>query len=58
VTFKGLARSTVEGWIDCSGKLKWTEAAIQMANLDNHQGHSNGGKKEIFIRAINTACLE
>ncbi|KAG1738087.1 uncharacterized protein EDB91DRAFT_1289558 [Suillus paluster] len=50
VTFKGLARSTVKGWIDCSGKPKWTEAAIRMANLGNHQGHSNGGKKGIFMK--------
>lgn len=58
VTFKGLARSTVEGWIDRSGKPKWTEAAIWMANLGNHQGHSNGGKKGIFICANNTAGFE
>ncbi|KAG1749221.1 hypothetical protein EDB19DRAFT_1825476 [Suillus lakei] len=43
IIFKGLARSTVEGWIDCAGKPKWTEAALHMAELGNHQGHSNGG---------------
>ncbi|KAG1793282.1 uncharacterized protein HD556DRAFT_1308718 [Suillus plorans] len=43
VIFKGLARPTVEGWIDCTGKPRWTEAALCMAKLGNHQGHSNGG---------------
>lgn len=52
VIFKGLARSTVEGWIDRTGKPRWTEAALRMAELGNHQGHSNGGWKGIFVCTV------
>jgi hypothetical protein len=52
VIFKGLAHSTVEGWIDRTGKPRWTEAALCMAELGNHQGHSNGGRKGIFVRTF------
>ncbi|KAG2130967.1 uncharacterized protein EDB93DRAFT_1108194 [Suillus bovinus] len=51
-TFKGLAKSTVEGWIDHSGKPKWTEAAIRMTNLGNHQGHSNGAAEQAIIKQL------
>ncbi|KAG1778131.1 hypothetical protein EV702DRAFT_920199, partial [Suillus placidus] len=47
--FKNLAHSTVEGWIDRSGnKPQWSEAALRMAELSNHQGHSNGGQRGVF----------
>jgi hypothetical protein len=50
--FKNLARSTVEGWIDRSGnKPQWSEAALRMAELGNHQGHSNGGQRGVFVCA-------
>ncbi|KAG2748079.1 hypothetical protein P692DRAFT_20691496, partial [Suillus brevipes Sb2] len=52
VIFKGLAHSTVEGWIDRTGKPRWTEAALRMAELGNHQGHSNGGQKGIFTNYL------
>jgi hypothetical protein len=50
--FKGLARSTIEGWIDRSGKPRWTDAAVRMAELGNHQGHSKGGKRGILVRML------
>lgn len=49
IIFKGLARSTVEGWIDRVEKPRWTDAAIHMAELGNHQGHSKGGTKGILV---------
>lgn len=51
VTFAGLARTTVESWIDRSGdKPKWSDRALAMASEGYDHGLGNkGGKKGIFM---------
>lgn len=50
-SFAGLARSTVDGWIDRSGdEPKWSEKALKMAEYGHDQGQGNkGGRKGIFV---------
>lgn len=52
MTFGGLARTTVESWIDRSGdKPKWSDRALEMASEGNdHSLGSSRGKKGIFVR--------
>lgn len=52
ITFAGLSRTTVEGWIDRNeGKPKWSARALQKASDGNDPGLGNkGGRRGIFVR--------
>ncbi|KAG1826113.1 uncharacterized protein BJ212DRAFT_1295375 [Suillus subaureus] len=63
IIFKGLAQSTVKGWINHIGKPRWVHAAVHMAELGNHQGHLKGGTKGILmnypaVEQVIIKCLE
>jgi hypothetical protein len=53
-TFSALAPSTIEGWIDRKSGLRprWSDAALRRAELGNHQGHSNGGRRGVLVRVL------
>ena len=49
--FLNISHNTIDGWIDRQGaKPRWSDAALRMAELGNHQGHSKGGRKSILVR--------
>lgn len=49
--FAGLARTTVEGWIDRNGdKPGWSDRALTMAREGyDHNMENKGGRKGIFV---------
>jgi len=50
ITFAGLSRSTIEGWIDRSGKIpRWNDAMLARIERGNHQGFDHGGRKGILV---------
>ncbi|KAF8193422.1 hypothetical protein BJ912DRAFT_241100 [Pholiota molesta] len=51
VVFKGLSRTTVEGWIDRSGKVpRWTENVLRRIQQGNNPGHNKGGQRSVLSR--------
>jgi hypothetical protein len=51
ITFGGLSRSTIEGWIDRSGKIpRWNDATLARIERGNHQGFDHGGQKGVLVR--------
>jgi hypothetical protein len=49
-TFKGLKRTTMDGWIDHSGvKPCWSEKTLQHVQKGNEPGHTNGGRKGALV---------
>jgi hypothetical protein len=42
--FGKISSATISGWIDRSGdRPKWSENALQLVEIGNHQHHLNGG---------------
>ncbi|KAF7344777.1 DDE superfamily endonuclease [Mycena venus] len=57
-TFKGLAYSTVWGWIDHSGdKPRWSDRTIARAEAGNFQGRPNGGRRGVLAGHPDVADL-
>ena len=53
ITFGGLSRSTIEGWIDRSGKTpRWNDATLARIERGNHQGFDHGGWKGILVGGL------
>jgi hypothetical protein len=53
ITFKGLSRSTIEGWIDRSGRIpRWNDATLARIERGNHQGFDHGGRKGVLVCEI------
>ncbi|KAN0105518.1 hypothetical protein V8E52_010957, partial [Russula decolorans] len=51
ITFGGLSRSTIEGWIDRSGKIpRWNDATLARIERGNHQGFDHGGRKGVLAK--------
>ena len=49
-TFKGLRRTTMDGWIDRSGvKPCWSEKTLQRVRRGNEPGHANGGRRGVLV---------
>ena len=43
--FANISRTTISGWIDCSGsRPKWSNNALRLAKNGNHQLHPEGGR--------------
>lgn len=59
-TFKALSHTTIEGWIDRKDREhpRWSDAALRMGELGNHQGHSNGGRKGALVSASAPQLLQ
>src|SRR5882762_9324428 len=49
-TFKGLSRTTMDGWIDRSGdKPRWSDTILERIKKGNEPGHVNGGGKGVLV---------
>jgi len=49
-TFKGLNRTTIDGWIDRSGsKPWWSDTALERARLGNDRSNPNAGQKGVLV---------
>jgi hypothetical protein len=52
-TFKGLYRTTMDGWIDRSGnKPCWSNTTLEHIKKGNEPGHANGGRKGVLVSTI------
>jgi hypothetical protein len=50
ITFGGLSRSTIEGWIDRSGAVpRWNDATLARIERGNHQGYDHEGRKGVLV---------
>jgi hypothetical protein len=48
--FGKISRTTISGWIDRSGdRPKWSENALRLAEIGNHQRHPNGGRRGALV---------
>lgn len=61
ITFDGISRNTVNGWIDRSGdQPQWKEAILRRVEAGNSPGHNKGGRRGILssypeiVKAIKT----
>jgi hypothetical protein len=53
VTFKGLSRTTMDGWIDWSGnKPRWSDTTLERIKKGNEPGHANRGRKGVLVSTI------
>lgn len=53
-TFKGLSRTTINGWIDRSqNKPRWSEKTLERVRKGNEPGHVNGRRKGVLVRDLN-----
>ena len=50
VVFRGLSRTTVKSWIDCTGdRPKWTDAVMKRIDHGNDTGHKKGGQHGVLV---------
>lgn len=49
-TFARISPNTINAWIDRSGPAaRWSAAVLQRAERGHEPGHTNGGRKGIFV---------
>ena len=49
-TFKGLNRTTVDEWIDCSGSVpRWSDKTLERIKNGNEPGHLKGGRRGVLV---------
>lgn len=49
-TFARISPNTIDGWIDRSGPVpRWSDAVLKRAARGHEPGHTNGGRKGIFV---------
>lgn len=56
-TFNGLARQTMDGWIDRSGsKPRWHQSHLDRIQKGDNVSNPNAGRKGILVRKILRQC--